>query len=155
MEEEHDVIDGFIPPFETHNLSQIKQAILEYHNEPDLDFKQDHSIQIHSAHSILREVEILHNQLLHIFEQNKTLSAKDIIVMSPNIEQYAPYIQAVFSRYDKKDEKGVRDKRYIPFTISDQKISEVDPILSSFISLLSMKESRFSAEEILDLLKIE
>ena len=155
VEEEHDVIEGFIPPFETHNLSQIKQAILEYHNEPDLDFKQDHSIQIHSAHSILREVEILHNQLLHIFEQNKTLSAKDIIVMSPNIEQYAPYIQAVFSRYDKKDEKGVRDKRYIPFTISDKKISEVDPILSSFISLLSMKESRFSAEEILDLLEVK
>ena len=155
VEEEHDVIEGFIPPFEGHNLSQVKQAILEYHNELDLDFKQDHSIQIHSAHSILREVEILHNQLLHIFEENKTLSAKDIIVMSPNIEQYAPYIQAVFARYDKKDEKGVKDKRYIPFTISDQKISEIDPILSSFIYLLSMKESRFSAEEILDLLEVK
>lgn len=155
VEEDPVTIEGFIPLSEEHNLSRVKQAILNYDNSQYLDFEQDNSIQIHSTHSILREVEVLHNQLLHLFEQNKALSPKDIIVMSLNIEQYAPYIQAVFSRYEKKDEKGLKDKRYIPFTISDQKISEIDPVLSSFIYLLSMKESRFSAEEILDLLEVK
>lgn len=156
VEEEPSTIEGFIPPLTIeNNLNSVKQAIFDYDNQLDLEFTQDSSIQIHSTHSVLREVEVLHNQLLHLFEQNKELSSKDIIVMSPNIEQYAPYIQAVFSRYEKKDEKGLKDKRYIPFTISDQKISNIDPVLSSFIYLLSMKESRFSAEEILDLLEVK
>ncbi|VEI47676.1 exodeoxyribonuclease V subunit gamma [Actinobacillus equuli] len=46
--------------------------------------------------------------------------------MSADIDKYAPYINAVFSRFDHKD------PRRIPFTLSDQKATAVDPIISSF-----------------------
>ncbi|OOH91456.1 exodeoxyribonuclease V subunit gamma [Pasteurellaceae bacterium 15-036681] len=130
-------------------LAQIKQAIFnfEHHSEFQLS-KKDNSVQIHSCHSQMREVEVLHNNLLQLFEQNPALSPKDIIVMSADIDSYAPYINAVFSRYT------YGDKRYIPFTLSDQKINFIDPIVSSFLTLLSLKDRKFSAEEILDLLDI-
>lgn len=97
----------------------------------------------------MREVEVLHNQLLQMFERNPTLAPKDIIVMSADIDKYAPYINAVFARY----EKG--DKRYIPFTLSDQKVTAIDPIIAGFLTLLNLKESDFSAESLLDLLDVK
>lgn len=147
VELESPQIEAFFHESSENNLATVKNAILT--GQP-IDIEQvDKSIQIQACHSIMREVEVLHNKLLASFEANPNLSPKDIIVMSADIEQYAPYIQAVFSRYKKGD------KRYIPFTISDQKISGIDPLLSSFIYLLSMQESEFNAEEILDLLEVE
>ena len=46
----------------------------------------------------MREVEVLHDNLLTMFEQDPKLTPKDIIVMVPNIDAYAPYVEAVFSR---------------------------------------------------------
>lgn len=131
-----------------HLLAQLKHCILNSLDRYPLNITaEDNSIQIHICHSPMREVEVLHNQLLALFEK-ESISAKQIIVMLPNIDQYAPYINAVFSRYEKTD------PRYIPFTISDQKVSEVNPIISSFLQLLAFKENTFSAEEILDFLDI-
>lgn len=149
VELEHNVIEAFSDNQSINNLSLLKQAILNNENNIALDFNGDNSIQIHSCHSAMREVEVLHNQLLQIFQDNPDLSPKDIIVMSADIENYIPYINAVFSRYDKTD------KRYIPFTISDQKITKIDPVIASFVFLLSIKESNFNAESLLDLLEVQ
>lgn len=152
LEQDPDAVIPYYDHFEGDELSlleQVKQAILQF--EYRSDFKprtQDHSIQIHACHSKMREVEVLHDQLLHLFEQDPDLSPKDIIVMSADIDSYAPYIDAVFSRYD------YTDRRHIPFALSDQKISYVNPIISSFLTLLSLKEARFSVEEILDLFNV-
>lgn len=142
-------IELFFENEQESNLSRLKQAILNNDNPSYLELENDNSIQIHNCHSAMREVEVLQNQLLHLFEQNPHLSPKDIIVMAADIEQYAPYINAVFSRY------GREDARYIPFTISDQKISQVDPVISSFLVMLKLRESTFSAEALLDLLEVE
>lgn len=131
-------------------LANVKRAIL--YNQPEFDETlNEHeipSLQIHACHSKMREVEVLHNRLLAMFEQDPQLSPKDIIVMSPDIDSYAPYINAVFARFQRSD------NRYIPFSLSDQKISHVDPVVASFLNLLSFKEKTFSVEEILDLLNV-
>lgn len=146
VELEPNQIEVFLPHEETHALAQIKNAMLN--NENAVIREKDSSIQVHACHSLMREVEVLHNQLLSYFEANSALSPKDIIVMAADIEQYAPYIQAVFSRYKKED------SRYIPFTISDQRMSQLDPVIASFLQLLSMKESEFSAETVFSLLEV-
>lgn len=130
-------------------LDQIKNSILDFEAKTKLTYlKEDNSLQIHSCHSKMREIEVLHNQLLSLFEQNPELSPNDIIVMSADIDSYTPYINAVFGRYEYKD------PRFIPFTVSDQKISQIDPVISSFLLLLTLKENIFSAEVMLDLLDI-
>lgn len=139
--------------FEKENLTlleQIKKSIFDLEKKPTFFLeKSDNSIQFNACHSRMREVEVLHNQLLAYFEQDPTLSPKDIVVMSPNIEEYAPYIQSVFEQYNKKD------KRYIPFVLSDRKEAQTDPIYQSFLTLLNLKEKNLSAMEILPLLKIK
>ncbi|WP_150540060.1 exodeoxyribonuclease V subunit gamma [Actinobacillus vicugnae] len=135
-------------PGET-NLVKLKNAILAFNNSANFELNtQDQSLQFHSCHSVMREVEVLHNYLLQLFEQNPSLTPKDIIVMSADIDKYAPYINAVFSRFDHKD------PRRIPFTLSDQKATAIDPIISSFLTLVELKEGNFNAEALLDLLDV-
>ncbi|QIW16497.1 exodeoxyribonuclease V subunit gamma [Pasteurellaceae bacterium RH1A] len=135
-----------------HLLAEVKRNIFELEEKFAHDFhfdEADRSIQLHACHSPLREVEVLHNQLLNLFEEDSSLAPKDIIVMSPDIDRYAPYIRAVFERYAKND------PRYIPFSLSDQRASLTDPLLASFLQLLKLKAEHLTAEACLELLDLE
>ena len=46
----------------------------------------------------MREVEVLHDYLLDLFNQDPNLTPKDVVVMVADINQYTPYIQAVFGQ---------------------------------------------------------
>ncbi|MEN6376145.1 MAG: exodeoxyribonuclease V subunit gamma [Smithella sp.] len=105
----------------------------------------DESIQIHSCHASLREVENLHNTLLKLLEKDSTLLCKDILVMTPNIEAYAPYIEAVFeSRIPK-----------IPYSIADRRSFTGNTVAGGFFALLDLVAGRFTAGEVLSLLENE
>lgn len=106
----------------------------------------DDSITFHSCHSAQREVEVLQDRLLALFEQDPTLTPRDVIVMVADIDSYAPYIQAVFG--------NTASSRYIPFSISDRKALQAHPILQAFIMLLDLPQSRFSTEQVLTLLEV-
>jgi exodeoxyribonuclease V gamma subunit len=109
-----------------------------------INLKNDKSIRIHSCHSPMREVEVLHDNLLDMFAENSNLVPNDIIVMAPDIELYAPYIQAVFdSRIDNR----------IPFSIADRNAAQESGVIDAFISILDLKESRFGINQVLDLLE--
>ncbi len=106
------------------------------------------SLSFQSCHSPVREIEILHDQLLHRFSMCKELTPKDIVVMIPAIDDYSSYIQAVFERFDKND------KRYIPFSISDRSIIRENPVFSSFLQLLRLPQSRCTANELFSILEV-
>lgn len=97
------------------------------------------ALTFHSCYSPIREVQALQDYLLHLFNQAQDLTPKDVVVMVADIDKYAPYIQAVFSQ----------GEHYIPYSIADSKLSENDPLVSAFLQLLNLKESLFSAEEVL------
>jgi exodeoxyribonuclease V gamma subunit len=106
------------------------------------------SIRFHIAHSAQREVEILHDQLLARFSANPDLRPRDVIVMVPDIDSYAPHIRAVFGQLDR------HDPRFIPFTLADQGQRGRDPLLIAVEHLLKLPDSRFPVSEILDLLDV-
>ncbi|OOF84365.1 exodeoxyribonuclease V subunit gamma [Rodentibacter ratti] len=128
-------------------LGQLQSHILHLENQPLNIEKNDRSLTVHACHSAMREVEVLQDYLLHLFNQDPTLTPKDVVVMVADINQYSPYIQAVFGQ--KNGEAPL-----IPFSISDNKLSESDVLVSCYLTLLRLKESPFSAEEILTLLDI-
>jgi exodeoxyribonuclease V gamma subunit len=101
----------------------------------------DTSIQIHICHSRLREVEVLHDQILHAIKQSPTLRLNDILVMVPNIAEYAPFIQSVFSNN-------------LAYRIADRSSAENSTLLSSFMNLLNLPELRLSGPDVLDLLEV-
>ena len=108
------------------------------------------SISVHSCHSPLREVEVLHDQLLSMFEQDPQLTPRDVVVMLPDVDQYSPWIQTVFAGMS----IDRNDQRRIPFSISDRSARNEHPVLSGLLQLLDLDNRRCSAPELLELLEI-
>ena len=102
------------------------------------ELSPDNSIQIHACHSRMREVEVLKNQLIHALEHDATLELRDIVVMSPDIQNYEPFISAVF--HD------------IHHTIADRSLRLSNHALDIFIRFLHLSQSRFGWQSVLDLL---
>ncbi|MCK4501566.1 MAG: exodeoxyribonuclease V subunit gamma, partial [Desulfuromonadales bacterium] len=106
----------------------------------------DKTVQIHSCHSPMREIEVLHDQILALLEQQEGLEPRDILVMTPDIEVYAPYITTVF--------EGCQDAAVkIPFSIADRSFINSGEVVAVLLKLLSLPESRLSVVELLDILE--
>ena len=136
-------------------LNQLQDDILELRpldetreSWPSVDPRADRSIRFHVAHSAQREVEVLHDQLLARFSKEPELRPRDVIVMVPDIDSYAPHIRAVFGQLDRDD------RRFIPFTLADQGQRGREPLLIAVEHLLKLPDSRFPVSEILDLLDV-
>lgn len=126
-------------------LGFTQQAFSDSHLKRILN-PEDCSVSFHECHSPQREVEVLHDQLLAMLEADPTLNPRDIIVMVADIDSYSPFIQAVFG--------NARDARWLPFTLSDRRARHAHPALQAFLTLLSLPESRFMAEDVLALLEV-
>jgi exodeoxyribonuclease V gamma subunit len=107
------------------------------------------SIEFHVAHSAQREVEVLHDRLLHLLaEADGALRPADIIVMVPDIEAFSPAVRAVFGQYD------ARDARRIPFEVVDIAERRINPLLAALEWLLRLPEQRCLQSEIRDLIDV-
>ncbi|TGC15854.1 exodeoxyribonuclease V subunit gamma [Escherichia sp. E2562] len=154
-------LDAFVDVTPDNLLHNIQSDILELENHAvagvnieefsrsdnkrPLD-PQDSSITFHVCHSPQREVEVLHDRLLAMLEEDPTLTPRDIIVMVADIDSYSPFIQAVFG--------SAPADRYLPYAISDRRARQSHPVLEAFISLLSLPDSRFVSEDVLALLDV-
>ncbi len=104
----------------------------------------DTSMAVHACHSPMREAQVLKDLLLDEFEKDPDLAPHNIIVMMPDIEAYAPFIESVFSL-----------ETPLPFSISDRrKRSESEP-LEAFLKILALQGSRLEKSLVLDLLLSE
>jgi exodeoxyribonuclease V gamma subunit len=102
---------------------------------------RDESIQIHACHSPIREIEVLYDRLLAMFDGHSDLKPRDVIVMTPDIESYAPFIDAVFGTQ-------LDSSQTIPYSIADQSARFSSPVVDAFLQLLALKGSRFSVSQI-------
>ena len=141
--------DDRFEPISAHNLlTHIQSQLFELQASTHSPIKVDHndpSINIHSCHSPMREVEILYDQLRHMFETDPTLKPRDILVMTPDIETYAPLIQAVFEHPDQQNP--------IPYSISDRNLRKESQIMDTFFMILDLAGSRLEATAMLAVLE--
>jgi exodeoxyribonuclease V gamma subunit len=111
--------------------------------QSEVDFNDQTSIQFHSCHTPMREIEVLHDQILAALEESDDLTPADIVVMAPAIDDYAPYIEAVFSTA----------KQSLPFSIADSNTVSHKPTVEVFLKLLDLPEQRFNIEAVFELLE--
>lgn len=141
------------------NLNDRQAESFSSHTHSDSTHKQvldkhDDSLRIVCAHSALREVQRLHDQLWHWFEQQPHLSPDDVLVMVPDVDQYAPYFEAVFaSAASTGDEHGA--SAYLPWALADQSLVQDDPMMVAFLSLLRLPEQRLQVSDVLGWLDVE
>lgn len=130
-------------------LSRVQSDILHLRN-PDgaVRCQPDDSIQIHSCHNPMREIEVLHDQLLALFEEDPSLSPRDVLVMTPDIEAYAPLIHAEF-------DADPDDRNRIPYSVSDSSVRRDSRVAAGLLVMLDLAGSRFGATEVLNLLEVE
>jgi exodeoxyribonuclease V gamma subunit len=127
-------------------LERIQAAILALEElEPIAIPPGDRSIQIHRCHSPMREMEVLHDQLLDMFERYPDLKPEQVVVMAPDIDRYAPYVQAVFGTQP-------TEFRRIPYTIADRSARRNSRFLEGFFALLELRKSRLSTLDVMNLL---
>ena len=50
----------------------------------------DRSVQVYACHGRARQVEVLRDAILHLLEDDPKLEPRDVIVMCPDIETFAP-----------------------------------------------------------------
>ncbi|MDE2121420.1 MAG: exodeoxyribonuclease V subunit gamma, partial [Betaproteobacteria bacterium] len=112
----------------------------------------DDSIQFQITHGSQREVEVLHDRLLDLLARDDgskpRLRPRDIVVMVPDIEVFAPAVRAVFGQY------AADDPRHIPFDIADLRRRSSSSMLLALEWLLAIPRRRVTLSEICDLLEV-
>ena len=138
-----DLFSGCLTP-EQNAIRQIQ--LTHQQNLALAQLNADPSIQIHSAHSPLRELQILKDQLLVLLAQHPDWQPHDIAILTPHIEPYTPYIEAIF---------GKNSPHPLPYSLSDTQIAHRQPLLDALEQILALIDSRFEADKLLALLDNE
>jgi exodeoxyribonuclease V gamma subunit len=139
--------ETFVTPESDSLLGRLQSDILHL-KDPQAEerLSADGSLRIHACHSPTREAEVLRDQLLAMFAEDPQLQPGDIIVMTPDIDAYAPFISAVFGA-------PASPKQRIPFGIADRGLHRESSCLRTFFRLLDLRDSRFGTGEVLRLLE--
>lgn len=146
--------DLFTTPSAPGLLGQLQSDILELRDASQTDqinqsdrllAGDDRSIQVHSCHSRLREIQVLHDQLRRAFDELDGLQPQDVVVMAPNIADYAPWIEAIFA--------SASGKNAMPWSVADTSQTQA-PLYRAIDSLLRLPRSRFEASALIELLEV-
>jgi exodeoxyribonuclease V gamma subunit len=145
-------IDAYADPLPGGLLQRLQLDLLERRAPhgppmPIADIERERTLQIHACHTRLREVEVLHDQLRALLEGDAALEARDIAVMAPDINLYAPHIAAVFG--------GAQGTpRFIPYTVADESSLLASPVADLVLRILDLPAARLTSNEIVDLLAL-
>ncbi|MDR2540081.1 MAG: exodeoxyribonuclease V subunit gamma [Chlamydiales bacterium] len=119
------------------NLQKLQEQILCFERTEPIS-QADSSLQLHSAPTKLREIEVLFDVLTTLI-QKTSIPLDQIVVLAPDITLYTPYIEMIFANHP------------LPYTI------ENTPVFSNraahgFLLLKKVLEENFSLNSIYALL---
>ncbi|MEY4608543.1 MAG: hypothetical protein RL625_760 [Gemmatimonadota bacterium] len=103
------------------------------------------TVQCHSTHGTLRELEVIRDQLLDAFANDPTLTPNQVLVLVPDVEAWGPAVETVFAT----DEPGAPR---IPVHIADRPVGS-DPAAEAFRQLLALESGRFTHTELFGILQ--
>lgn len=121
-------------------LAAVQRDVLDFRRAAeasDVDAGDDDSLQIHACHSPMREAEVLHDRLLGLFEAHPDLQPADVLILTPNLDDYAPAIDAVFGAAGR-----------IPFHIGRQRRRD-SAAVQALLHLLALPGSRYGVRSVL------
>jgi len=102
----------------------------------------DGSFQVHACHGALRQLEVLRDALGHAFVADPTLAPHDVVILCPDLETYAPMVEAVMSR----------GPLPVPVRVGDRSLSTEDPLAGALVAVLGLVRGRATLSDVLDVL---
>lgn len=109
----------------------------------------DRSVQVHSCHGPARQIDVLREVLLGLLADDPTLEPRDILVMCPDIETYAPLISARFGLGESVP--GAHPAHQLRVRLADRALVQTNPLLTVAGQILSLASGRATASEVLNL----
>lgn len=111
--------------------------------------QDDRSVQVHRCHGAARQIDVLRDVLLGLLDDDETLQPRDILVMCPDIDAYAPLITAAFGAPEHTDHthpaQGLRVR------LADRALTQTNPLLAVLAELLDIAGGRATASAVLSL----
>ncbi|MFW0796877.1 exodeoxyribonuclease V subunit gamma [Gordonia sp. CPCC 205515] len=107
----------------------------------------DTSVEVHACHGPDRQVEILRDRLLHLFDADPTLQPRDVLIMCPDVDTFAPLIRGAFGQ------PGLGHPAFdLRVRLADRGLRHVNPILDVIAVVTELAAGRATAGEVVDLL---
>jgi len=149
--------DGAPPPAERQGLLAMAQSRLrgdarDGASRTELDTKptaRDDTLSLHPCRGALREVEVAHDSIVSLLRGDPTLQPRDVAILTPDIEQYGPIVEAVFGA--RRDQRA---RAVLPFAVADRD-RETMQAVEAFARVLELALSRCEREEMLETLALE
>ena len=116
---------------------------------PRLDCS-DRSVQFHACHGPDRQVEVLREVLVGLLADDATLEPRDIVVMCPDIENFAPLIAASFG-LDTPETQAEHPGHRLRVRLADRSLRQLNPLLALVSRLVALADSRVEVSALLDL----
>jgi exodeoxyribonuclease V gamma subunit len=108
----------------------------------------DRSVQVLACHGPARQVEVIREAVLGLLAADATLEPRDVLIMCPNIEMFAPLVAASFGM---ADEPGGHPAARLRVRLADRSLRQTNPLLSLLSQLLELAANRVTATQLLDL----
>jgi exodeoxyribonuclease V gamma subunit len=109
----------------------------------------DRSVQVHSCHGRTRQVEVLREVVLGLLADDPTLEPRDVLVMCPDVETFAPLIAATFALG--AEDAAAHPAARLRVRLADRALRQTNPLLSVLSLLLELGTARVTSSQVLDL----
>jgi exodeoxyribonuclease V gamma subunit len=119
-------------------------GVLDPTRRADLLAGGDGSVQVHACHGPTRQVEVLHDALLHLFRERADLRPRDVLVLCPDLDSFAPLVAAVF-------EGRAGEAPRVPVRVGDRTLTTVNPVAAALQAVLDVVTGRATAADITSL----
>ena len=100
--------------------------------------QEDHSLLFMGCAGPWREVQCVRDRVLSWMAADPSLQPRDVLVMTPDVERYAPLLASVFSD---RDATGVD----LPWRLTDRSQQNCPGLQQAFMSLLRLSADRLTA----------
>jgi len=142
--------ERFESPGRASLLSSVQSDILDFESPPPLWERRpadsnDPSISIHACAGPMREAQVLHDLVRAALEDDPSLQPEDVVVMTPDLDTYAPVFRAVFSE---------RDRHRVPYEVHDRRTRDDASFYDDFLAVLEVLDSRFSVLDVVRLMDL-
>lgn len=138
---------SYVTPDGDRVLATLQRQILELHapREARPLVPGDDSLRVHACHGPMREVQVLHDEILELLESDPSVEPHDIVVLCPAIDEYAPFIEAVFAGDNAADG--------LLFRIADRRSRATDEVIDALLRTIVILGGRLPASDVVDLLE--
>ncbi|MBA2770194.1 MAG: exodeoxyribonuclease V subunit gamma [Sporichthyaceae bacterium] len=132
-------------------LGRLKRDLADdtFATTPPALHGDDKTVQVHACHGRTRQVEVLREVIVGLLADDPTLEPRDVLVMCPDVETFAPLIAATFSLG--AEEAAAHPAARLRVRLADRALRQTNALLGVLSQLLELGTARITASQVLDL----